>query len=152
MTAHQAHAISGWQRAMLWTLRRLGWTVQGQLGAHFRPIILVTAPCRTTHTRLIWLLLWKSLPDRGRIVRITCHGDEDVLREQLTRHRPEARWLTCIGVDAKRKRISIHRPFHPSPFPERDAVHIERYLAYFEGQTSSPPPTEAARAAEREGY
>lgn len=152
MNAQQAHAISGWQRTMLRTLRRLGWTVQGQLGGHFRPILLVTAPFKAPHTRMIWYLLWKSLPDRKCIIRITCHGSQGGLREQLTLHSPRARWLTCIGVDVKRKCISIHRPFHPGPFPERDAAHIERYLAYFEGQTTSPPPTEAARAAEREGY
>lgn len=152
MTAPRAQAVSRSQRAFLRTLHRWGWVVQGQLGGHFRPLILVTAPPPSWRARLAWKLYWLSLPDRKRIVRMVSSGQAADLQAQLQRVPGNVRWLTCIGVDGARKCISVHRPFHPGPFPERDAAHIFRYLAYFNGPTSTPVPTEAARAAEREGY
>lgn len=152
MTAPRAQAISRTQRAFLRALHRWGWEVQGQLGGHFRPLILVTAPLPSWRARFAWKLYWLSLPDRRRIVRVVSSGHAAELQERLQRAPENVRWLACIGVDGARKCISVHRPFHPGPFPERDAAHLSRYLAYFNRPTVTPPPTEAARAAEREGY
>lgn len=152
MTRHHAQAFSPVQRAMQRALHRLGWTVQGQLGGHFRPLVLVTPVFQSWPERLAWHVFWWSLPDRGRIVRLAAGEGPKALAEQLTEAGAGIPWLSCVGFDARRRVISVHRPFHPGPVAERSAGHVCRYLSYFEGRTTTPPPSEAALAAEREGY
>ena len=154
MTFSQATPLQKSHRALLWLIRKAGWSIQGNLGAHFRPLLLVTNVPESHSAVIIQRIFLMTLPDSKRIVHLALKkpSSSDHLEKAWTSHRKDVSWVTCVGFDARKKCITVHRPFHPGPFPDREAHYLTRYLGYCYGEVTTPPPTPQALQAERDGY
>lgn len=152
MNRHEAIAMTPLQRMCLLVLHWSGWTVQGRLGGHYRPIVVVRSGLRTPASRWAWWWFVRSLPDASRLAHLEVTADPAALNEQWTELRGRSSWIACVGLDTRRKCITVHHPFRPGPYPAREARYVCRYLGYFSGQITTPPPTPAALAAEQDGF
>ena len=152
MSRHDAFAMTRLQRLCIQVLHWSGWTVQGRLGGHYRPIVVVhSVPCGPA-ARWAWWWFLRSLPDAARLTHVEVISDPAALNERWTVLRDRSSWIACVGLDSRRKCISVHHPFRPGPHPAREARYVCRYLGYFSGQITTPPPTPAALAADQDGF
>jgi hypothetical protein len=151
MSSH-AMKLSQRNRIIQAVLRRWGWKIQGQLGGHYRPLLLLTCPAPTSAGRWALRLFVRSLPDRKRIRIAPWNPSSPGTEAEWRAFRLDASWISCVAVDVRHKTLVIHHPFPPSVHAEREWAYVSRYLSYFTGTSTTPPTTAEAREVEREGY
>jgi hypothetical protein len=147
-----APKINTMHRTLQRILRGMGWEVQGQLGGHYRPLLLVTCRPVTLKARCIRALFLWTLPDRQRIRVYEVDLSVPMDQKAWNRMRGEASWISCLALDCRRHQVVIHRPFPKASHADRECAYVFRYLGYFDTTPHTPPPTEAAREAEAAGY
>ncbi len=149
MNAPKLNAI---HRMLQRILHGMGWHIQGQLGGHYRPLLLVT--CRPTSwraRRVRQVFLW-AVPDRKRIRVVEMDPSVCLDDARWNRLREGVSWISCLALDQRRRQVVIHRPFPKGTHSDRECAYVRRYLGYFNSTPYTPPPTEAAREAEAAGY
>ena len=147
-----APKFNAFHRMLQRLLFGLGWQIQGQLGGHYRPLLLVT--CRPKNWQGLCLqkvFLW-ALPDRRRIQVVEMDPAAPMDEATWNEVRAEASWISCLALDERRRHVVIHRPFPKGTHADRECAYISRYLGYFTSTPQTPPPTEAAIEAEAAGY
>ena len=126
--AKKTGPLKRWARKLL---HRMGWSPLGQLGGHYRPLlVLATAPSTWEEHAVLWLFL-RTLPDASHIMVLRVKGAPNTWGAAWEAHRTNCSWVTCIGIDARRKTIAVHRPFPPGPHADRERSYMARYLSYF---------------------
>ena len=148
----KAPKFSAMHRAVQRIIYGLGWQIQGQLGAHYRPLLLVTCRPQTPVGRGVRWVFLRSLPDRSRIQVIELNPSVPIDEAMWARVREGASWISCLALDQRRRHVVVHRPFPKGTHADRECAYVCRYLGYFASTPQTPPTTEAAREAEAAGY
>lgn len=116
-----------------WLHRKMGWQVRGSLDAYPQHLVVIIGPIDDRSSKRVawvWRQGWKTRHNRKVWFMASQALSEEGLTNQLREEVPIGQWMVPIGIDANRRKINIHTPFHRSAHAERDAAYMARYFDY----------------------